>query len=274
MRSYNQEISMTLLIDASCTDCYDANVHQFVMERDFGVVFDSVKSVDINSVEGGKLIEKYDIRYVPTVIFSSAIGKNEKIKEVWSQLGTLERGAYIFRSTVSMNNFGVYKDITTGEEILPTVALATIPNKESCASIYAFLSASCPICEEEKKILDELALNVTYVAAPIYTIDENGNIDISDIEKTMNSNWFSISWNDSQKILEEYADVFLGYSIKNEETGTILVPTSPFFVINCNQLRIKSLLSGEISGDYPSGTEKKDLEHLSFTSNVTENIYK
>lgn len=269
--SYAGEVEIIGLVDKSCENCYPVTVHSNIMISQHGVPLSEMEIVDINSGKGKELVEKFNINYIPTVIMSNNL-KKFPIAELWSQLGTIEDGWYVFRSTASMNNFGVYKNLATGEEILPSVTITKLTEADSCSSpdtvdIKLFMSASCDNCEQEIEIMEELktefgnGINVTYVAAPRYTINQDGSINNTDINDTMALEWFDISWNESQKIINENLFIFQNTEVIDNSTKYILIPANPFFIFNCNEIRPTYLLPREIQGKYPKGTEKTDLKN-------------
>ena len=54
-------VGLTILTDDSCDECYDpAVIHKPILTR-MGVTFDNENTVDVSSLEGQMLINKYDI---------------------------------------------------------------------------------------------------------------------------------------------------------------------------------------------------------------------
>lgn len=269
---YSKELRIIGIVDSTCTNCYDISLHGSILATNYGVPVTNIEVYDVNSQEGVNLLNKYNILYVPTIIVSEGL-KDYGIVDVWSQLGTIEDGWYVFRSTASMNSFGVYKRLDTGQEILPTLAATEVPDKTYCGdgetvNLYALMSANCEFCEQEKVILDELKeefgdnLNLSYVSAPLFFINSDGSINNSDIAATQELDWFDISWNASQKIIDDYKLIFINNEIIDEETGYTMVPGNPIFIFNCNNIRPTTLLSGEVYRGYPAGTEKTDMKNI------------
>jgi len=114
-------VSMIVLVDKGCKDCYDPNTfHKPILER-MGVVFDEEKSVDILSSEGKSLIEKYEIEKVPTVVLSGDVETYPVLVNAWKDVGTAEYdGAYIFRKVEVARQ--AYKDLSTNKVITPQQA--------------------------------------------------------------------------------------------------------------------------------------------------------
>jgi hypothetical protein len=85
------------LVDKSCTDCYDVNIHKQILWKMWAAI-SKEDTIDIFSKEWKSLVKKYNIQKVPTIILSPDakyyVGLNQAWKEVW----TIEKdGSYIFR---------------------------------------------------------------------------------------------------------------------------------------------------------------------------------
>ena len=103
-------VGLTMLVDASCADCYDVNMQKTILEN-YGMKFSSEQTIDVSSAEGKSLVEKYEIKGVPTVILSSEASLYTALAEAWLEVGTIEGdGSFIFRD---LNVLGVkYKDLS------------------------------------------------------------------------------------------------------------------------------------------------------------------
>ena len=110
-------VTLTMIDDSSCNDCYDVEIHKQILAR-FGLAINEEKNVDINSAEGKKLKEKYDIKKIPTVILSDDLEAYGGFGDIWQQVGTIEKdGAYIFRDVEVLGQNIIYKDLSTGEVV-------------------------------------------------------------------------------------------------------------------------------------------------------------
>lgn len=108
------------LKDETCEECYDVTETKELFEQGFGLVFGSDKTVDVDSAEGRKLVQSYDIELVPTVVFSKEVLLYPVVGELWEQLGSIEDdGMLIFREVPAMANALQadinYKNLTSGE---------------------------------------------------------------------------------------------------------------------------------------------------------------
>ncbi len=114
-------VSITYLIDNSCSECYDAeNFHKPVLQG-MGVFLEKETKVDASSSEGKALIEKYGIEKLPTTILKGDIELYPALVGAWKEVGTVELdGAYVFRNVEIAQQ--PYKDLTTDEVVTPIVA--------------------------------------------------------------------------------------------------------------------------------------------------------
>ena len=63
-------VSLTVLTDNSCEECYDAESFNKPVLQRFGVVLEEEKEIDISGEEGKKLIKNYEINKFPTIIMT------------------------------------------------------------------------------------------------------------------------------------------------------------------------------------------------------------
>lgn len=97
-------VDLTELVDASCTSCYDVKTHQAILAN-FGVVIGNVTRWDVKTVQGRGLIEKYDVKQVPTVLLSPDAGLYDALTSIWTQVGSQEPdGAFVFRNMEALGN--------------------------------------------------------------------------------------------------------------------------------------------------------------------------
>jgi hypothetical protein len=106
-------VTLTMLVDGSCPECYEVRLHKPILER-FSITMDKEETVDVSSAQGKSLISMYDIKKVPTIILSDDAGAYPILKPVWKQVGTIEEdGSYVFRNVEVMK--GKYMDLETNE---------------------------------------------------------------------------------------------------------------------------------------------------------------
>ena len=97
-------VTVTKIVDASCTECYDPAVHLQILQG-LGVYVAEEKTVDIGTLQGKSLIEKYRITKVPTIILSSEASLYPGIKQIWQDVGTTESdGTLVFREMAAIKD--------------------------------------------------------------------------------------------------------------------------------------------------------------------------
>ena len=110
-------IKLISLTDESCSDCYDASIHKQILSR-LGLVISEEEEIDVSTENGKKLIEKYEINAVPTIIIQGDAEEYPALAQVWSQVGTVEDdGSYVFRKIEAMGRGIKYKDLTTNSVV-------------------------------------------------------------------------------------------------------------------------------------------------------------
>jgi hypothetical protein len=106
-------VTLTIITDNSCKECYNASIHREVLVQGFGMKFKAEKTADISTKAGKDLVSKYGIKYVPTLILDKEAGEYAQFEEAWAEVGTQEAdGTFVFRT---VNNLvGVtYKDLAS-----------------------------------------------------------------------------------------------------------------------------------------------------------------
>ncbi|MCR4314292.1 MAG: hypothetical protein NUV84_03535 [Candidatus Uhrbacteria bacterium] len=118
-------VDVMYLTDSRCTDCYDPTQHKAILEDNFGVRFQSERSIDVTSSEGRALLSQYAITQIPTVLLSSSASAYDRLTAAWQEVGSVEEdGMYLFRQNEALGSV-VYKDLETGETIRPETDNAT-----------------------------------------------------------------------------------------------------------------------------------------------------
>lgn len=112
-------VSLTLLDDESCDECYDPAIHRGILENNFGLTITDVKTVDVSDSEGRGLVSKYGIQKVPTAIISSDATVYRDFTLAFPRVGDVtDDGSFVFRK---ISIFGKpYLDLTTGTVVDPT----------------------------------------------------------------------------------------------------------------------------------------------------------
>jgi len=133
-------VELTLLVDESCTDCYNVSMLKDLFKQSFNMAFKKDETVDVSSTKGKFIVKKYGIELVPTLILSKDAAAYPSLTSAWGQVGTEEKdGAFVFRNVPMLKDVFeqqggfAYKNLTSGE-ILPkkeAEAEITQPSEES-----------------------------------------------------------------------------------------------------------------------------------------------
>lgn len=112
-------VSIIFLEDKDCETCFGAEeFHKPILEQ-IGLVFIEEKSLDVSSIEGKSLIDKYSIEKVPTIVLTGDVDAYSVLTRSWESVGTVEPdGAYVFRKAEVAQQ--PYMDLTTGKIVEPT----------------------------------------------------------------------------------------------------------------------------------------------------------
>lgn len=122
-------VSSTIIKDDSCIQCVDLAplVSQL---RILGIVVHDEKTVSSTSSEGKELLEKYNLKILPTILFSSDLKAYEQFVATWKRYGDVaEDGSYVLTDISPP-----YKDITTGQ-VKGLVTLTSLVD-ETCKECY------------------------------------------------------------------------------------------------------------------------------------------
>lgn len=102
-------VSLTLVGDSKCTNCYDVNQHKQVLANGFGISPVSSTLVDAYGKLGSKIVSDYKITQVPTFVLSGDVSAYPNLVSIWDKIGSVEKdGSYVFRDVKQM---GKYADI-------------------------------------------------------------------------------------------------------------------------------------------------------------------
>lgn len=102
------------LYDSSCEECYDTTINKLILQR-LGVVINAEESYDVNSADGQRLVEKYNITKVPIIILSPEAFVYENFVRAWNSVGTVEDDGWFVMTHPEF--LGTYKDLSTGRVV-------------------------------------------------------------------------------------------------------------------------------------------------------------
>lgn len=113
-------VKLTMIMDKNCVECYDVTQHMIIL-RNFGIFTQDQKVLDISLSQGEELIDKYQIKLLPTFVLSGDVEAYPLLKTIWPKVGTVEEdGAYVFREGVKQ--MGTYKDLITNTVVKPATS--------------------------------------------------------------------------------------------------------------------------------------------------------
>ena len=165
-------VNVTYLKDPECKLCPKIGQLLVDMQWKMGVGFTQKKAVYPNMTEFKELVEKYDIKKVPTFIFTGDLLEYENIKKYWDKVGTIEPdGALVLRLVNPP-----YTNPQTGEieGLVDVTFLAREEDKESLAKqaesirskyriVYGKSQTIALDSEEGKELAEKYGLNKSAV---------------------------------------------------------------------------------------------------------------
>lgn len=103
------------IVDKTCGSCYNVSIQESILKSGFGFVFSGIKTYDIGSADGARLVSLYNITKVPTILISPDAKYYEGLQQIWKQVGSIEKdGWYVFREMKALaGNMDVvtYRDL-------------------------------------------------------------------------------------------------------------------------------------------------------------------
>lgn len=108
-----KEPSVIFITDNNCKECYNVTLHKNLFAANFGMKFADEKYVDASSKEGTRLLNKYKINLVPTIIISPEAKEYSGFTEIWKQVGDVAvDGSFVFKKLELLKGM-IYKDLKT-----------------------------------------------------------------------------------------------------------------------------------------------------------------
>ncbi len=113
-------VTLTLLTDSTCAQCYNASLHRLVLEQSFGMKFKEEKIVDVSTPAGQTIANKYRVTLVPTMLLDKEAATYPLMAQAWPQVGTQEAdGTFVFRNVDQLDGIS-YKNLSSKEIINST----------------------------------------------------------------------------------------------------------------------------------------------------------
>lgn len=146
-------VTITRLIDSSCTGCFNITMIEDQMTS-AGIIVKSRETAEVNSEKGKQLIAKYNITEVPTLLFNKELLAYEQIQQVWADFGSEESDGTLVLRTLNPP----YKNVKTGKISglvnLQYIVDKTCPECFSPSNYYQLFKESFSLTVKDEKIID------------------------------------------------------------------------------------------------------------------------
>ena len=111
------EFRTTYVAEPRCQSCYDVTRNATAL-KNLGMTVNDDAVVATSSPEGGELVRRYRLRYLPTIVLTGDLEVYPALQSVWPTVGSREPdGAYVLREGVKL--MGTYYDRVLGRAITP-----------------------------------------------------------------------------------------------------------------------------------------------------------
>ena len=111
--------SIMYISDKTCDKCYNVTLHKKLLESNFGMKFNEERFIDVASKDGNRIVSKYKITKVPTVLISSEAKEYNNFQKLWQSVGIVaDDGSYVF-TKLDLIEGATYKDLKN--KIISTV---------------------------------------------------------------------------------------------------------------------------------------------------------
>ena len=110
--------SLIALQDEKCKECYDVGLHERILGT-YGVVVGNLTYLNYSVPWQQKLIDKYNITFVPTVLINEEMEEYypfTPLKQIWEQVGSVEKdGWHVFRNITALGGNLTFKNLSSGK---------------------------------------------------------------------------------------------------------------------------------------------------------------
>lgn len=150
-------VSITELVDSSCENCFDplqSNEMQLLLSN---IKVMEVKRIDVNSLEGKKLLEKHHLDFAPALVFSREV-RDYNFFNQFAPLGSIESdGSFVIRKKCPP-----YRDLDSNQV-------------RGLLSLTIIEPTQCWACRDAKDMLNFLNLRLGLRFFNISVIDANSS---------------------------------------------------------------------------------------------------
>lgn len=122
------KLKVTVITKKDCVGCWDVNLLLDAIKQG-NVKITNTKTLYIDSASTKKLVDQYKITKVPTILVSGELDKDANMKQLWSALGEVVKGTFVFRQVIPP-----YIDVASGK--LKGNIVLTYLTDNSCKECY------------------------------------------------------------------------------------------------------------------------------------------
>lgn len=133
-------LNIIRITDSSCSDCFDIDpVIESIKKANANIT--SERSIDFSSDEAKQLIDKYEIKKLPTIVVTGEVNKSNVVN-LWNQnwFAEMKDGTQV--SSVYVGQSPPYRDIDA-DRVLGLVSVTRIvdPSCDECASLNPIINS-------------------------------------------------------------------------------------------------------------------------------------
>lgn len=123
------KVNITLIKKQDCKECFDITPY-IAQLKSAGLAIDKEKNVNEQSTDGSKLIAKYNIKKLPTLVLTSEAQAYPDITAIWPQIGLIDKDGSYIMTQVSAPYYDLESARTFG-----LLNMTTLKDK-SCTTCY------------------------------------------------------------------------------------------------------------------------------------------
>ena len=103
------KLKVTIITKKDCAGCWDVNLLLDAIKQG-NVKITNTKTLYVDSASTKKVLDQYKITKVPTILVSGDLNKDPNMKQLWSALGEIINGTFVFRQVIPP-----YVDVASGQ---------------------------------------------------------------------------------------------------------------------------------------------------------------
>lgn len=122
------KLRFTVITSKNCQDCFDINLLIEAIKQN-NIRETGMEILNIGDSKADKLVEKYRISKVPTLLVSGELEKDPVLEGAWPQIGEIIDGVFVFRQIIPP-----YIDVATGQ--IKGLTSVVYLSDQSCTQCY------------------------------------------------------------------------------------------------------------------------------------------